>query len=68
MTEEQKQMFQKLLKGCAEKEKALQADIDDFIGRKPAVEPQAKCFRACLHETFGTVSGFQIIYFKWTNE
>ncbi|XP_037051016.1 uncharacterized protein LOC119084968 [Bradysia coprophila] len=55
MTEEQKQTFHKLLKNCAEKEKASQADIDDFIATKPAVEPQAKCFRACLHETFGSM-------------
>lgn len=56
MSEEHVQALQKILKGCAEKEKASQADIDDFIGRKPATEPQAKCFRACLHETFGSVS------------
>nr|AWC08456.1 odorant-binding protein 45 [Bradysia odoriphaga] len=55
MTEEQKQAFQKLLKNCAEKEKASQADIDDFLARTPAVEPQAKCFRACLHETLGSM-------------
>ncbi len=56
MTEEQMQALNTILKECAEKEKATQADIDDFLAGKPAIEPQAKCHRACLHETFGTVS------------
>lgn len=56
MTDEHKQRLQKNLNDCSEKENALQADIDDFLAEKPAIEPQAKCFRACLHETFGSVS------------
>jgi len=56
MSEQEMQMLKAILNDCAAQEKATQADIDDFLAGKPAIEKQAKCHRACIHETFGTVS------------
>lgn len=57
MTKEQKmEAMQKIVMDCAAKENASQADLDELMSKKPATSPTAKCHRACLHETFGTVS------------
>lgn len=60
MTEEQANALKKIVMDCAEKEKATQADLEEFMAHKPATSPTAKCHRACLHENFGTVRSFKL--------
>ncbi|KAJ6643808.1 General odorant-binding protein 28a [Pseudolycoriella hygida] len=55
MTEAQMKVLQMIIAECAEKEKATQADLEELMAHKPATSRTAKCHRACMHETFGTM-------------
>lgn len=60
MTEEQTLTFQKIMMDCAAKEKTTRDDLDEFYAQKPPTSQNAKCFRACMSETFGAVSYISI--------
>lgn len=61
MSEDQTLSFQKIMMECAAKEKATQEDLDEFFAQKSPSSPTAKCMRACMSETLGSVS-YRLVY------
>lgn len=62
MSEDQTLGFQKIIIDCAAKETVTKDDFDEFFAQKTPTTKASKCFRACLSETFGSVSlSFNII-------
>lgn len=56
MPEEQTLAFQKSIIDCAAKESVTKDDFDELFTQQAPSTKTSKCFRACLSETFGSVS------------
>lgn len=61
--EERVAAFAKIVKDCANKEGATDADVDELLSHKSPSARGGKCIQACFTEKFGIVRGI-----KFSNE
>lgn len=59
-------MFAQIVKGCASKEGASDADVNEVFALKPPSTISGKCLHACIGSTTGAVSRLLIIENCWT--